>query len=223
VQRAALGPSFIQIQSTKKKLHYILLNSRPRDFAEFSFQISYESEEVSMDKVVHIFEIFKTIFYFNFLELKKVPFGSVKIWKNWNIFEPFEFENGLNCFDPAPPETVAGTHWSAPTSPLSGATRTSTACERCDWAIAGRMPVEPRHSPTSTPRGAIPPSHCSTRRPTIKKAPAATGPKLSPRHHFSSQGAHPSTHLRSPCLLSAPAYQSTARAVGTASTTTPSR
>jgi hypothetical protein len=32
-----------------------------------------------MKKVVHIFEIFKTIFYFKFLDLGKVPFGSVKV------------------------------------------------------------------------------------------------------------------------------------------------
>jgi hypothetical protein len=44
-----------------------------------------------MDKLVHLFEIFKTIFYFKFLELGKVKFGSIKIWKNVNIFKPFEF------------------------------------------------------------------------------------------------------------------------------------
>jgi hypothetical protein len=44
-----------------------------------------------MEKVVHLFEIFKTIFYFKFLELWNVKFGVVKIWKSLNVFEPFEF------------------------------------------------------------------------------------------------------------------------------------
>jgi hypothetical protein len=44
-----------------------------------------------MEKVVHIFDIFKDIFYFKFLELGKVKFGSTKVWKNWNVFKLFEF------------------------------------------------------------------------------------------------------------------------------------
>jgi hypothetical protein len=43
-----------------------------------------------MEKVVHIFEIFKIIFYFKFLELRKIKFGSIKVWKNLNIFKLFE-------------------------------------------------------------------------------------------------------------------------------------
>jgi hypothetical protein len=37
-----------------------------------------EYKEVSMEKVVHLFEIFKTIFYFKFFELEKDLFGLVK-------------------------------------------------------------------------------------------------------------------------------------------------
>jgi hypothetical protein len=81
VKITTLGLSFIQIQSFKKKLYLILSNSKPRHFPEFSFQIPFESEEVSMEKVVHLFEIFKTMFYFKFLELRKVKFESIKIWK----------------------------------------------------------------------------------------------------------------------------------------------
>jgi hypothetical protein len=44
-----------------------------------------------MEKVVHLFEIFKTIFYSKFLELEKVEFGAVKVWKSLNVFEPFKF------------------------------------------------------------------------------------------------------------------------------------
>jgi hypothetical protein len=32
-----------------------------------------------MEKVLHLFKIFKTVFYSKFLELKKVKFGSVKV------------------------------------------------------------------------------------------------------------------------------------------------
>jgi hypothetical protein len=38
-------------------------------------EIPSESEEVSMEQVVHPSEIFKTIFYFKFLGLGKVKFG----------------------------------------------------------------------------------------------------------------------------------------------------
>jgi hypothetical protein len=44
-----------------------------------------------MEKIVHIFEIFETIFYFKFLELGKIKFGSIKVWENLNVFKLFEF------------------------------------------------------------------------------------------------------------------------------------
>jgi hypothetical protein len=34
-----------------------------------------------MEKVVHLFESFKTIFYFKIFKLGKAVFGSVNIWK----------------------------------------------------------------------------------------------------------------------------------------------
>jgi hypothetical protein len=89
-----------KFHSNSKFQEEVILNSRPREFPEFSFQIPSESEEVSKEKVVYPFEMFKTIFYFNFLELDKVPFGSVKILKSLTIFEPFKFENVLNCLTP---------------------------------------------------------------------------------------------------------------------------
>jgi hypothetical protein len=57
----------------------ILLNPKPRNFSEFSFEIHYESGEVPMDEVVPLFKTFSTIFYFNFFELGNVLFGSVKV------------------------------------------------------------------------------------------------------------------------------------------------
>jgi hypothetical protein len=53
------------------------LNSKTDpDFAIFSFKIPSEPEEVPMDKVVHLFEVFKTIFYLKFFELRKYLFRS---------------------------------------------------------------------------------------------------------------------------------------------------
>jgi hypothetical protein len=51
-----------------------------------------------MGKVVHLLEIFKIIFYFNFLELGKNKFGSIKIWENLTIFEPFEILKRFKLF-----------------------------------------------------------------------------------------------------------------------------
>jgi hypothetical protein len=41
-----------------------------------------------MDKVVHLFESLKTIFYFKFFGVGKAVFGSVEIWKilKWFAF-----------------------------------------------------------------------------------------------------------------------------------------
>jgi hypothetical protein len=41
-------------------------------------EIHSESEEASMENVVHLFESFKTIFYFKNFGLGKAIFGSVK-------------------------------------------------------------------------------------------------------------------------------------------------
>jgi hypothetical protein len=47
----------------------------------------FESEKNSLRKVVPHLKLFPTIFYFQFLEHGKIPFGSVKIWANLNPFE----------------------------------------------------------------------------------------------------------------------------------------
>jgi hypothetical protein len=46
---------------------------------EFSIEIHSESEEVSMEKVVHLFKSLKTIFYFKFFRLGKAVFGLTKL------------------------------------------------------------------------------------------------------------------------------------------------
>jgi hypothetical protein len=95
-----------QVSSNSKFQEEIILNSiefKPRNFSEFSCKMPSKSEEVFMEKVLYLFKIFKTVFCFKFLELRNVPFESVKVWKNLNVFKPFEFENGLNCLDPSLP------------------------------------------------------------------------------------------------------------------------
>jgi hypothetical protein len=55
------------------------LNFTPRSFSEFSFKIHFEYEEVYLEKVVSLLTTFKTIFYFKFLNLGKVLFGSKEV------------------------------------------------------------------------------------------------------------------------------------------------
>jgi hypothetical protein len=66
----------------------ILVNSKPRSFSDFSFEIYSKSEEVTMEKLVPFFKSFTRIFYFNFFALGKELFGSVQI----QIGLKFEFK-----------------------------------------------------------------------------------------------------------------------------------
>jgi hypothetical protein len=59
---------FHQIPSSQKFPFFFSLISTRRNFSEFSFKIHFESEEVSIRKVVPYFEYSPTIFYFKFLE-----------------------------------------------------------------------------------------------------------------------------------------------------------
>jgi hypothetical protein len=51
-------------------------------------EIHSEYEEVSMEKVVHLFESFKNIFYFKKFGLGKAIFESVKVCE---VLKQFEF------------------------------------------------------------------------------------------------------------------------------------
>jgi hypothetical protein len=85
-----------------------------------------------MEKVVHLFEIFKTIFYFYFLELGKVPCKSLKqVELSLNQFE-FETKSDLN---PAARYCCR-------------AHRTATSLPCSDWP---RTPVGARHPPQLSP------------------------------------------------------------------------
>jgi hypothetical protein len=54
--------------------------STHRKFLEFSFKFQFESGQVSIRQIVPYLELFPAIFYFQFLEQGKAPFGSVKDW-----------------------------------------------------------------------------------------------------------------------------------------------
>jgi hypothetical protein len=45
-----------------------------------------------MEKIVHFFEIFKTIFYFKLLEPREIIFGSVNVWKKLNVLNNLNLE-----------------------------------------------------------------------------------------------------------------------------------
>jgi hypothetical protein len=47
---------WLKFRSNSKFQEEIISNSKPRGFSKFSFQILYESDEVSMEKVVHLLE-----------------------------------------------------------------------------------------------------------------------------------------------------------------------
>jgi hypothetical protein len=70
-----------------------------------------------MEKVVYLFEIFKIIFYYKFLKLRKVKFGSIKVWKNLKVFKPYE---NFEMVQTAPPVTVAPSPRVSDPSPLLG-------------------------------------------------------------------------------------------------------
>jgi hypothetical protein len=112
-----------------------------------------------MEKDVHLFEIFKLIIYFNFLELGKVKFGSIKVWKYLNIFEPFEF---LKRFKPFWPSAARDCSRSPLVSPcLSPIWRhphahhpRASRSGRCWPPVAYRSGQGP--PPTSSPCGTVP-------------------------------------------------------------------
>jgi hypothetical protein len=55
------------------------LNSKTDlDFPKFEFKTHFKSKEVSMEKVVQLFEIFKNIFYFKKLTLGKPYLDQIK-------------------------------------------------------------------------------------------------------------------------------------------------
>jgi hypothetical protein len=58
------------------------------------FEIHSEYEVASMEKVIHLFKIFKTIFLFKFFELRKAIFEAIKNLNDSNRFE-FDFELNL--------------------------------------------------------------------------------------------------------------------------------
>jgi hypothetical protein len=103
-----------------------------------------------MEKVVYLFEIFKIIFYYKFLKLRKVKFGSIKVWKNLKVFKPYEI---FEMVQTAPPVTVAPSPRVSDPSPLLGVTH--------------------MHPPLQAPSSVLlpPPHGCPPRNPPPSDAP----------------------------------------------------
>jgi hypothetical protein len=100
-----------------------------------------------MEKVVYLFEIFKIIFYYKFLKLRKVKFGSIKVWKNLKVFKPYEI---FEMVQTAPPVTVAPSPRVSDPSPLLGVAHMHpSATGRCRPPAAAPGPLL-RPSPSST-------------------------------------------------------------------------
>jgi hypothetical protein len=62
-----------------KSQEEILVNSKPRSFSDFLFEIYSKSEEVPIDKVVHLFKHSQPYFIlFYFFQAQKDPFWIVQ-------------------------------------------------------------------------------------------------------------------------------------------------
>jgi hypothetical protein len=136
-----------------------------------------------MEKVVHLFKIFKTLVYFKFLKLGKVKFGLIKVWKILNVFKLFEFLKRLKPFWPRVARDCSG---GPPVIPRLSPIRRRP---RAPWLGHCRPPATYR-SGWDPP----PPPHCM--------APSRDSPTLSTSHrHTGIRGWH---HRRSAPFLPPP-------------------
>jgi hypothetical protein len=103
---------------------------------DFSFEIHSEFEEASMEKVVHLFEIFKTIILLKKIRDREGHFLGGQNLNNLNQFE-FDFELNLT----AARKCSRGTPVSAPSSPVSRDHASSTT-----HAGSRPVPTDPRRS-----------------------------------------------------------------------------
>jgi hypothetical protein len=155
-----------------------------------------------MEKVVHLFEIFKPIFYFKIFKLRKILFGSVKVWKDFELkYTIWIFEFDSKSVWTAPPHAVAGAHQSATPTPLSG------------------CPSPPLLPPCGVAQGPVSPENPHSAAP-FKRGQSSPAP-LFPRACFlPPQCAWPATPT--PVQLSKLAGRSNVSDAGTEAATAPS-
>jgi hypothetical protein len=163
----------------------ILLNSKCRNFSEFSFEIHSESRKVPMKKAVPFFKTFTTIFYFKIFKCGKVLFGRVKagiklnyIWIKFKPPPPRIVPSVPTCQRLLPPLFWAAAPHASPCPPLLGWCRPP--------AGRGRRPGPsqplPRGVPTPIPD---PPSLFSPLHPLKKALALSSAPFSPPLHHIS--------------------------------------
>jgi hypothetical protein len=70
-----------------------------RKFPKFLFEIYFESEEVSISKVVPYLKYFSVIFYFKFLNTGRYILNQSKFGEILNPIEPFKFLNRSKPFE----------------------------------------------------------------------------------------------------------------------------
>jgi hypothetical protein len=148
-----------------------------------------------MKKVVHLFETFKTIIYFNFSELGKVLFWSVKVWKYVNRFEPLNLNWFQISFKPRRPLLCWGPTWQPPPPPLF------CAEARHPPAPAGSRPVPatPRCSTAALGPHSLPPRGALRRPSPTLSCPFKMGTAPSPSFPFSPRSSCSSrAHLKPP-------------------------
>jgi hypothetical protein len=133
-----------------------------------------------MEKVVHLSKIFKTIFYFKFLELRKAILGLVKVWSNLKSFELNRIWFLFLWIQIPHPVTVPRPHLAAPPPPLFWRQSHATREHRCRPHCTARSPRwPPRPSPLLAvvwhlPRTVPPPPRCAR----LKGCPITTAPPL---------------------------------------------
>jgi hypothetical protein len=142
-----------------------------------------------MEKVVHLFEIFKSIFYSKFLDLKKVKFGLVKFWKSLNISEPFEFGKWGDCSRGPPvsphlsPVLRQPSDMAAPRHPPAPFGRGRTPPRSFPAAWCHPADLTPTSVPPFSPHPILFFNDCASTPPLSAQPPVHSGSPELPRAH----------------------------------------
>jgi hypothetical protein len=166
-----------------------------------------------LSKVVPHLDLFPAIFYFQFLEQRKAPFGSVKVWRILNPFEIIliRFKNQIGRHCAAGP--MCQHRAALPRPPAPSRCPRGTAVTRSHPSAARVTHVPPPSTIARQRRRLRPLAGGRCRPPEL--SPVALGPPLSSRFCPPRDA-----HTRTPCL---PLFPSVARPSAVNSHRPPSR